>query len=269
MSRVRIALALLGALAWMDPKASAQDAAASSDVARAEAFANEAFDAYSRKDFEQAVALYQKALEASPSADIVYNLARIHDTKLKDRKHAIEFYQRYTQDTGADPDRVRAANQRLQELRELEAAANEPPVKRARPAAAAELNPPPAQSPPPPAASGGLSGVQVAGLISGGVGLAGLGVGIGFGVAAKSDADVAHEMCDGNACSTQEGVEAAEDASREAMVSTIAFIAGGALTVLGVTLLIAGGSGDGEVHAISVRPALSGDLLGAVARGTF
>jgi tetratricopeptide (TPR) repeat protein len=267
-----IAVFLAGGLACTIVPARAQETPASTEIARAEAFATEAFEAYSRKDYEQAVELYLKALEASPSADIVYNLARIYDSKLKDRKQAIAFYQRYTQDTGADPSRVRAANQRLQELRELENAANEPPASQKAAAAAAtqvEAPAPSPKSPPPSAASqGGLTATQVAGLITGAAGLAGLGVGIGFGIAAKSDSDVAHELCDGNACSTQEGVDAAQDASRSATVSTVAFIAGGALTALGVTLLIVGARGEDE-RAVSVAPALGHDLLGAVARGTF
>ena len=76
--------------------AGAQEEPANSEIARAEAFATEAFEAYERKEYEQAVALYRKALEASPSADIIYNLARIYDSKLKDRQRAVEFYRRYT-----------------------------------------------------------------------------------------------------------------------------------------------------------------------------
>ena len=114
-----------------------------------------------------------------------------------------------------------------------------------------------------------MTGTQVAGLITAAAGVAGLGVGIGFGFAAMSDNDLAQDLCDGNACSTQEGVDAAEAASRSATVSTVAFVAGGALTALGVTLLILGAGGDEGEHAVSIRPALGRDLLGAVARGTF
>jgi hypothetical protein len=266
-----IAVLLAGGLTCSIAPTRAQDEGAGSEVARAEAFATEAYDAYARKDYAAAVALYLKALDASPSADIVYNLARIYDTKLKDRKQAIEFYRRYTQDTGAEPSRLRVANQRLQELRELESAATEPPAKHTMAGAAGAAHtelPAPKAAPPPAASKGGMTGVQLAGLITGAAGVAGLGVGIGFGIAAWSSSDVVHEMCDGNSCSTQEGVDAAHDASRYASVSTVAFIAGGALTVLGVTLLIAGAPADTE-RSVNLIPALGRGSLGAVARGTF
>src|SRR4051812_29210658 len=72
------------------------------NVARAEEYASQAFDAYSQQDYPRAVALYQQALAASASPDIIYNLARIYDLKLKDRALSIEFYERYTADPGAD-----------------------------------------------------------------------------------------------------------------------------------------------------------------------
>jgi hypothetical protein len=81
--------------------------------------------------------------------------------------------------------------------------------------------------------------------------LAGVGVGIGFGLHAKSKADLSHELCDGNLCFSPRGVEAANDASKAATISTVAFIAGGVLTAAGVTMLIIGsmGSNEHEAHA--------------------
>ena len=90
----------LNALGWLIATASlswstaagpalAQDEPSSPpDVARAESYAAEAFQAYAEKDYPRAVALYQQALDAAPSADIVYNIARIYDTKLEDAAHA-------------------------------------------------------------------------------------------------------------------------------------------------------------------------------------
>ncbi|HKU43521.1 MAG TPA: hypothetical protein VJR89_35405 [Polyangiales bacterium] len=268
-----IAILLATGIAGALVPAAAQDAQPSPEVARAEAFATEAYQAYERKEYERAVELYQQALAAAPSADIIYNLARIYDSKLRDRKRAIEFYERYTLDTGAEPNRVRTANERLAELRELDSVANEQPREAPQPAAAAVSArpeaPAPAQ-PPPPKARGGLNGVQLAGLISGAAGIAALGVGVGFGIAAKSDADVAHEMCDGNQCSTQEGVDAALAADRAATVSTVAFIAGGTLVAIGVTFLLVGSSGGSQEHArLSVSPAAGPGLLGLRTAGTF
>jgi hypothetical protein len=259
-------------VAWVRaaPAALAEQSTGGPDVAHAEAYASEAFDAYARKDYSAAIALYEKALEAAPSADIIYNLARIYDTKLKNRGLAIEYYRRYTGDTGADPNRLRVASVRLKELRELEAIAAEQPAPNAPPATAAPQMPPAApalgtsQPPAEAAMSGGLSGIQVAGIVTGAAGLAGIGLGIAFGVKAQSDAAVADRFCDGNACTTQRGVDASHDASDAATVSTIAFIAGGALTLLGVTGVLVGiGSQEREVAALSIAPYAGAGNLGA------
>jgi tetratricopeptide (TPR) repeat protein len=255
-------------LAWatVAPTAFAEETSSPPDVARAEAYASQAFDAYARKDYSSAIALYQKALDAAPSADIVYNMARIYDTKLKNRGLAIEYYRRYTEDTGADPSRVRVASARLNELRELEALAVEQPAPNGPSDTATVPAPPPAPAAPQPtaAAGGGLSGVQVAGIVTGAVGLAGIGVGIAFGFKAQSEADVADRYCDGNACTTQRGVDASHDASDAATVSTIAFIAGGALTLLGVTgVLLGTGSEEREVAGLTVEPYAGPGNLGA------
>lgn len=240
--RAWIAVGLVTGLAWAAAgPVIAQEAGATTDVARAEAYAADAFNAYSRKDYSSAIALYQNALEAAPSADILYNLARIYDTKLKNRGLAIEYYRRYTLDTGADPNRLRVANARLSELRELEAIAAETPAPAAPDAPQASVRPGSLAAPPSAAAQDrGLSGVQVAGIVTGAVGVAALGVGIGFGFAAKNNADVADRFCDGNACRTQRGVDASRDAANAATVSTVAFVAGGVLTLLGIAAVLLG-----------------------------
>ena len=235
--------------------ARADDSATPPDVARAESYAEEAFEAYTRKDYTEAVVLYLKALEAAPSSDIIYNLAKIYDTKLKDRELAMKFYRRYIADPGADPERVREANERLAELRALEAAASEKPalaIQRQAPQQGSAGQPDQRRLPPPDRKSG-LSGQQAAGIVTGLIGLGGLGVGTVFGLSAKADADTANEQCDGNDCRTTSGVEAAEDASRKATISTVAFAAGGALTLLGTVLLVTGSNASPERDSASLR----------------
>ena len=257
--------------------------AASPEVSKAESYAAEAFQAYQKKDYQEAVVLYMKSLEAAPSADVVFNLAKIYDSKLNDRELAMRFYRRYIADPGADPERVRVANTRLAELRELEVAASEKPA--AVPVAAAAANggeqkaPPSAQSGPSPAdqkpaaqKSGGLTGVQWAGVATGIVGLGGIAVGTIFGLSAKSDSDAAKKDCDGNACSTQAGVDAANDAATKADISTVAFIAGGALTTLGVVLLVSGGSSgpaERDTALLRVAPYVGSGSFGTQVSGRF
>jgi tetratricopeptide (TPR) repeat protein len=241
MRRWVVGAALLMAAAGASSPALAEEAAASSDVSKAENYAAQAFEAYERKDYQEAVVLYLKALEAAPSSDVLYNLAKIYDTKLGDRELAMKFYRRYIADPGAEPERVRSANARLAELRELEVAATEKPTTAPTPAAAPNSSQDKEEKRLPPADDqSGLTGLQVAGLATGLVGIGGVVVGTIFGLSAKSDADTAKKDCNGNDCTTQQGVDAAEDASSKATISTVAFIAGGALTALGTVLLISG-----------------------------
>ena len=240
MRRWVVGAALLMAAAGASSPALAQEAAASSDVSKAENYAAQAFEAYERKEYQEAVVLYLKALEAAPSSDVLYNLAKIYDTKLGDRELAMKFYRRYIADPGAEPERVRSANARLAELREAEVAAAEKPAPSATPVAAPQSQDKEEKRLPPADDQGGLTGLQVAGLATGLVGIGGVVVGTVFGLSAKSDADTAKKDCNGNDCTTQQGVDAAEDASSKATISTVAFIAGGALTALGTVLLISG-----------------------------
>ncbi len=242
---------------------------APSDVSRAEGYAAEAFEAYSKKDYQEAVVLYLKALEAAPSAEVLYNLAKIYDTKLNDRELAMKFYRRYIADPGAEPERVRTANTRLAELRELEVAASAKPAPVTTPTKPRDGD---HSRRLPPAQHGGLSGLQWAGLATGVVGLGGVAVGAVFGLSAKSDADTAKEECDGNNCRTQRGVDAAKDASAEATISTVSFIAGGALTVLGTVLLVAGGSSgpaERDTAGLRVAPYAEPGSLGTRVSGRF
>lgn len=266
------AIALASGLAWAvaATPAFAQGAAhTGSDVARAEAYAADAFDAYARKDYSAAIALYQKALEAAPSADILYNLARIYDSKLKNRSLAIEYYRRYTLDTGADPNRLRVASARLSELLQLETIAAEQPTSGAPTPPSPVANAPtpaPANATPQPSmtvSDRALSGVQVAGIVTGAAGLAGIGLGIAFGFKAKNDDEVADRFCEGNACTTQRGVDASRDASDAATVSTISFIAGGALVLLGVTGVLLGAGTQERRAALSIKPYAGLNNLGA------
>ena len=273
------ALVLVIAVAGLEPAPAAADAppweldaAQSEDVARAEAHAAEAFAAYERKDYTGAISLYMKALAASPSANILFNVARIYDTKIGDRELASKFYRRYIAEPGAEPDRVRMANERLLVLRQLDRAeqrssgtanapAQEPPKKRS-----------PYPRRPEPEHHTGLSGLQIAGIVVASAGLAGLGVGTGFGLAAKSDADVVKELCVGNRCTSQRGVDETHDAREAAKIATISFIAGGALTVLGTGLLAWGlrvGGDHDDTATLTVAPFATTSAAGSVLTGRW
>lgn len=87
-----------------------------------------------------------------------------------------------------------------------------------------------------PEASSGAQ--RAAGLVLGGVGVAGIGVGAIFGLLAKADNDEATTHCVvGNACD-QEGVSLGRSAQSSATASTISFIAGAGALAAGVALLL-------------------------------
>ncbi len=243
--------------------AAAEDTATADAIGRAEAYAAEAFAAYNDKNYDDAIVLYLKSLEASPSATALYNLAHIYDTKVGDRALAMTYYRRYVADSGAEPERVRVVNERLRALRELDAAATETPA----PNRSSQNRP----APPVTEKERKLSGLQIAGLVTGVTGLAGLGLGTGFGLAAKSDADVAKDACSGNDCTTQRGVNAAHDASDAARIATISFIAGGALTVVGGALFVWGRqkSARSDSRSAYFAPAVGAGSLGGQFTGKW
>jgi tetratricopeptide (TPR) repeat protein len=222
--------------AWADPAPAPR-----ADVVLSESYAARAFEAYRRKDHASAVALYQQALEAAPSADILYNIARVYDVGLRDRPLAITFYNRYVGDPGASASRIAIANERLTELRAA-AATPEGPEPPAAPATA--VVPSATGAAPMRPSDDGSSGLTTAALVAGSLGLVGVGLGVGFGLAAKSDLDLSERYCDGNRCTSQRGVDAANSATREANIATVSFSVGGGLLALGTVLWFLADDGD-------------------------
>lgn len=239
--RFGVAVAVMAAISIEPARAAADEpgAADASPVSVAERRAAEAFQAYARKEYAAAIGLYLQAYDAAPSGSILYNIARIYDQKLHDRAQAMTFYRRYIGDPEAQPDLVEISNQRLRELRTADVPSTAPPG-----AAVQARTLDPYSHPDHEGADqrqGGWSTLRWAGVAVGVVGLAGVGIGSGFGLAAMSKANVAKGACDGNACASQEGVDAAKTARSQAMFSTIGFVAGGALLATGAVLFFSGG----------------------------
>jgi hypothetical protein len=234
------ALAAAGLLfssgAWASPEPEAK--ATPPDVAQAELSAAQAYEAFQRKDYASAVALYQAAFEAAPSADALFNIARVYDLGLRDRSLAITFYRRYVSDPGATPERIQRANERLTELREAEVAeltTRPAPPPLAQPAPAP---PEPLAAPASPEQDTGAewSASKTAALATGAAGAVALGVGVGFGISLLSTAERANRECDGNDCRSQRGVDAARAAARDARWATWGLAVGGSL-LAGATLI--------------------------------
>ncbi len=108
-------------------------------------------------------------------------------------------------------------------------------------------------------------GQRVAGLVVGGVGVAGVVVGSVFGIVAKSTYNRGLNECGGNpeACPSK-GVEDGKSAHTQATVSTVAFIAGGALLGGGVLLYFTA-----PRAGVTVSPTVGLGSAGMRVGGTF
>lgn len=106
----------------------------------------------------------------------------------------------------------------------------EPPPAVA-PAIFAPLNEPPAAK---------SSPLKTIGLVAGGVGIVGIGVGSYFGLRAISKMNEATDegSCANGLCQVAEDLEKTEQAADAAVISNVAFAAGGALLVTGVALFV-------------------------------
>jgi tetratricopeptide (TPR) repeat protein len=82
---------LMVALRPCAARADAAEGAPPARVQRAELHAELAFEAYEDNQYERALALYEMALAAADSADILFNIARVYDRGLGDRVRALEY----------------------------------------------------------------------------------------------------------------------------------------------------------------------------------
>jgi hypothetical protein len=236
----------------------------------ATAFANQAFDAYQAGDFANALQLYLKANSILPAAAVYYNIARIYDTKLGDTALAEDFYRKFINQPGADPQLVLKATARLAALRSETAS-------KGREAAASTPDPqvsaaPEPASPPPDQDLG--RGQRFAGYVVGGVGLVGLGLGTIFGLRAQSKKSDADNSCDGAGCTNQQGVDSMDAAHSAATVSTVTFAIGGAAMAGAVLLLLTAPSAPepaqaAEPGSLHLVPALGPQSAGLTLTGNW
>jgi hypothetical protein len=115
---------------------------------------------------------------------------------------------------------------------------------------------------PAPTQPSGLSGIQVGGIAIGAVGLAGLVAGgITGGLVLDRKATV-ETHCANDVCTDPEGIDAADSGRTLATVSTVAFIAGGALLGTGILMLILGdGTTEPATATFTLAPGRAGLTL--------
>ncbi len=143
-------------------------------------------------------------------------------------------YQEYTMTVHVEGE-AKTVEARLPALIKAKTEATPPPVV---PETPPPVTPPP--DTPGPVADQGSSdgdGQRTAGIIIGGIGLAGIAVGSVFGLQAISKNDDAEKFCPrGTKCDSQQGVDLTEDAKSAATVSNIAFGVGAAALIGGLVL---------------------------------
>jgi len=306
-----VTLALAISACCLPPaRVSAQPAAApsaDSDRAQAEQYAAAAFEAYGRQHYGEAVALYQKAYALTPNADIIlYNIARIYDSGLHDGKRAIDYYLRYAAAAGAAPNRIQISSQRIAELATgdssaavrvaagptaaeanaaalaaaQDSAASARDVASAAPLAvtapsADAASPERGSSVPSSPASSEWTARELTALTVGGLGVVGIGLGVVFGLSASAQADTWEQYCDGDVCTSQKGVDAAESARRQARVATVSLTSGITLTALGTVLWFMGGPSESPsenrsgIASVRLTPIAGGGELGGSLSGSF
>ena len=118
---------------------------------------------------------------------------------------------------------------------------------------------------------GGLARQKVIGVALGVAGVAGVAVGSAFGLMSGSAWNRARQVCGGStsACTNvPSGQSYRSSAVEDATVSTIGFIAGGALVATGLVLFFTGREKD-ATSAFTVAPAVGAQQAGAVLQGRF
>jgi hypothetical protein len=139
------------------------------------------------------------------------------------------------------------------------------------------IGPEPAPPPPPPRATPPVNdswgGQKIAGVVIAGVGVLGLGLGGTFGALAMSEQKTEQNDCSSSSCKNPSGARSAYDrASTDATVSTVSFIAGGALVAGGAVLFFLAkpaASATTTTGSLRLAPAVDAHHQGLVLGGEF
>lgn len=121
------------------------------------------------------------------------------------------------------------------------------------------------------ASGGGMSTLRTLGLVSGGVGLVGLGVGAVFGVLAGSASSSQQSDCPSPSNCPNHAQALADHSTftTDSSIEIAGFVAGGVLVAAGVVMFIAGGSREPAKTGLLVLPTISPDGAGLTLHGGF
>ncbi len=121
---------------------------------------------------------------------------------------------------------------------------------------------PPADTTTPPSSGGAQRTIA---LITGGVGIAGLGVGGVFGILAMSKNNSTSGHCNGSVCDAPT-IASLSDARTDATVSTVGFVAGGVLIAAGAVLYLTAPKGPPSTGLV-LSPGAGGSIAGLTLQG--
>lgn len=134
-SSLAVALAAAPSLpVWAAAQATLAPSDGDVDASDPEALSAAAVERFQAKDYDAAAALFEKAYEADPQPNYLFNIGRVYEEK-GDLKNAVVYYQRFVGQSGVDLESRQTATERLKILREAIAqmAEDETPPKEQTP----------------------------------------------------------------------------------------------------------------------------------------
>ena len=224
-----------------------------------------AVEAYNRDDFASARKFFSRAHELRPSARTWRGMGttafelRQFDDAVRELTFALEDQRSpLTPELRSETELTLRVAQRRSKENEERAGKPAAPTPSAAAAATVEAPQPSAAetTAPTDAADEGLDGQRIAALVAGGLGLAGVGVGIAFGVVSINKGKQRDQLCSSHIDCSPQAVDAANAAISAGNISTIGFVAGGALLAGGLVLWLTGGSSEQQqpTAAVSFGP---------------
>jgi len=236
------------------------------DLARAHFKAAEA--AKQRGDYRTAAAQYLAAYELFEDPEFFFDIGEVYRLA-GDEPKALTYYQQYLalEPNGRGAAAARTAIGQIDEAKrkadeEARGKADEDAAKRAADATV-QANPPPA----PASSAPGGRGLRIAGLATGGAGVAALGVGVIFGLRAKSISDEAAGWDRFDQARLDRGEAAERNMFLLTGVGTAALVTGGVLYSLGHRANTT--DDDGARTAVTFAPAIVSGAVAFTAVGRF
>lgn len=213
--------------------------ATEAEKSEADALSEEAIEKFQGKDYDGAVALFEKAYSIDPQPNFLFNIGRVYE-EAGNLEQAVEYYARFVKQPGVDLDSRTVALERLKALREIleattekEPEVEEPEVEEPEDEPVVEVVPPP--EPVDQDAQRKRKTLRGAGFGVLGVGAAALIGGAVAGGLAQGDANAAEE-----AASPSESQDLLSNSQTKALAADIMYGVGGALVLTGVILVAVG-----------------------------